>query len=92
MEDILLRTKEAIPFRSSSAPGAVGCLLLYFILRHKRMFSIDNVKTMCEKLNTDVKCGWEEAVSSSGQRANLKAIKLQKIPKTPKENKGTYIQ
>ena len=97
-EDILMRTKQPVPFRSGSAPVAVG---LYFILRHAKMFS--NVKMMCkklceelcEKLNsdvTDVKYGWEEAVCSSGQRANVKEIKLQKIPKTPKEKKSTYIQ
>jgi len=51
------------------------------------MFSIDNVKKMCEELKVDVKCGWEEAICSSGQRAKLK-----RIPKKPQENKGTYIQ
>ena len=63
LQDILLRTKDAIPYRSSNGmPGAIGCLLLYFILRHNRMFSIENVKKMCQALAVDVKCGWEEAV------------------------------
>ena len=90
-EDLLLRSKEGIKYRDSGSgmAEAVGCLFLYFILRHKKMFSVENVKKVCENLDRDVKCGWKEAVSSSGDRSRVTAVKLQKLPKMRQESKGT---
>ena len=58
-QQTLLHTKDLVLYRSSDGmSGAVGCLLLYFILRYTRMFSVKNVKTMCKAFKVNVKCAW----------------------------------
>lgn len=90
-EDILIRTKAAVPFRSiDGAPESVGCLLLYFLLRHHKMLSSSNIKAICSESaqsGMDVKCEWKEAVSISEQRNQFRqAVKLQRWPNVPKPN------
>ena len=83
MEDILIRSKQAVAYRTENGPDATGCLLLYFLLRHNRMLSIHNIKKSCYAVAKDPKSGWKQAVAS------IKAVfkhhmQLQRLPAIPK--------
>lgn len=50
--DVLLRTKCPVVFRRENGrPEVVGCLLLYFLLRHSSMISVINIKASCNAMN-----------------------------------------
>ena len=88
--DVLLRTKEPVIYRQDSGrPEALGCLLLYFMLRHNYMINIDNIKDSCDLVTRDARCGWKQAVENLdiGERR----IRLQgwsNIPKSPCPSKN----
>ena len=70
--------KIPVMFRKESGkPDVVGCVLLYYLLRHKSMLSKENVETSCDALMVDVKCGWRQADSVSRCEPR---IRLQKWP------------
>ena len=64
--DILLRTKHPVMFRREDGkPEVVGCLLLYFLLRHKSMISKENIKALCDLVKIkDPRCGWRQAAGT----------------------------
>ena len=63
--DILLRAKDALSYRDERGqPVVLGCLLLFFLLRHNKILSIDNIKAACNAVDVgDIKSGWKEAVA-----------------------------
>ena len=85
--DILLRAKDAISYRDESGqPVVLGCLLLFFLLRHNKMLSIDNIKAACNAVDVgDVNSGWKEAVAGITDPLKNKA-RLQKGLSVPKGN------
>ena len=79
-EDILLRTKDPVDYRKKNGqPEAIGCLLLYFLLRHNRMLSISNVKAASFTVDKDPRSGWKAAIKTINPGLG-NPIKLQKWP------------
>ena len=78
--DVLLRTKCPVVFRRENGrPEVVGCLLLYFLLRHSSMISVINIKASCNAMNIrDARCGWKQAVDTI--KEDNRRIRLQKWP------------
>ena len=63
--DILLRVKEPVVYRRENGkPDALGCLLLYFMLRQDWMLSKENIMISCDAVARNVRCGWKKAVDS----------------------------
>ena len=87
--DILIRSKGGVQYRHESGqPEAVGCLLLYFLLRHNKFISIQNIKIACEAISKDPRCGWKQATSNIDVIPKVMRLQ-QRLPVVPKTQHGS---
>ena len=85
--DILLRTKRFVTYRCDNGkPDPVGCLLLYFMLRHNSMINKTNIELACNAVVKNPKCGWMQAMTSITDF--VPRIRFQKYPSVPTSGKG----
>ena len=75
--------------KKNGQPETIGCLLLYFLLRHNRMLSVSNIKAASFTVDKDPRSGWKAAVKTINPCTGNPVIKLQKWPIIAKSHTTT---